>query len=177
MQEDILDIVDEKDRIVGQLSRSLLHARGLRHRAVHVIVCNADGEIFVQKRSQSKDTWPGAWDSSCSGHVDAGESYGAAALRELEEELGWRPEEPLERLFKLDPCEQTGMEFVEVYRVYGDGPFRLNLEEIEIGEWMSAPNLLERIEYTPNRFSSAFRLIVSHLRARGLLPQPKRQAW
>ncbi len=164
MQEDIFDVVNENDEVVGSKPRSEVHAEGLMHRAVHVLIFNDEDELFMQKRSANKDTWPGAWDSSCSGHVDSGESYEAAALRELEEELGWQPDGPLEHLFKLHPCEETGNEFIEIYRVTGTGPFRLNTEEIEIGEWMNVPNLLQRIEYTPKRFSSAFRLVMERMR-------------
>lgn len=170
MQEDIFDIVDENDKVVGQAPRSEAHAKKLRHRAVHVLIFNPDGELFMQKRSMSKDTWPGAWDSSCSGHVDSGEDYLEAAQRELMEELGYEPKEELEFMFKLLPCEETGEEFINVYRVLGTGPFRLNHDEIEIGEWMNIPNLLERIEYTPQRFSSAFRLVMVRLQALQLLP-------
>lgn len=172
MQEDIFDIVDENDKVVGQSPRSEVHEKKLRHRAVHVLIFNDEGEIFMQKRSKTKDTWPGAWDSSCSGHVDAGEDYLPAALRELDEELGYQPEGELKMLFKLLPCEETGEEFIHVYRLEGRGPFRLNHEEIEIGEWMNIPNLLERIEFTPQRFSSAFRLIMVRLQALQLLPFP-----
>lgn len=170
MQEDIFDVVDEKDQVTGQMARSEVHEKGLMHRAVHVLVFNNEGEVFMQKRSKNKDTWPGAWDSSCSGHVDSGEDYGTAVLRELQEELGWQPENKLESLFKLTPCEETGNEFIEVYRTIGHGPFRLNLDEIEIGEWMNIPNLLERVEFTPQKFSSAFRLILDRLQALKLLP-------
>ena len=169
MQEDIFDIVDVFDNVIGQKPRSEVHAQGLRHRAVHVLVFNDENEIFMQKRSARKDTWPGAWDASCTGHVDTGETYLEAAHRELDEELGWQPSEDLEYLFKLNPSESTGQEFIEVYRVRGSGPFRLNLEEIEVGEWMTWSNLLERIEYTPKRFSSAFRVVVERLQALGLI--------
>lgn len=170
MQEDIFDIVDENDTVVGQAPRSEAHAKKLRHRAVHVLIFNPQGEVFMQKRSSSKDRWPGAWDSSCSGHVDSGEDYLTAAHRELQEELGYAPEQELELLFKLLPSEETGEEFVAVYRVTGSGPFRLNHEEIEIGEWMNIPNLLERVAFTPQRFSSSFRLILARLQALQLLP-------
>lgn len=170
MQEDIFDIVDENDRIIGHAPRSDAHARGLRHRAVHVLIFNDEGEVFLQKRSKTKDTWPGAWDSSCSGHLCQGEDYLAAAYRELEEELGYQPERPLEMMFKLLPCDDTGQEFVEVFRVRGTGPFRLNPEELETGEWIKVQHLLERVEYTPSRFTSAFRLILVRLKALDLLP-------
>jgi isopentenyl-diphosphate delta-isomerase type 1 len=165
MQEDIFDVVDEYDNVIDQKARSVVHAEGLKHRAVHVLVFNEENELFMQKRSMNKDTWPGAWDASCTGHVDAGETYKEAAFRELEEELGWQPSNELEFLFKLNPCEETGQEFIEVYRVIGSGPFRLNTEEIEIGEWMDLPNLTQRVGFTPKRFSSAFRLVLERLQA------------
>lgn len=173
MQEDIFDVVDENDQVLEQKPRSAVHAEGLIHRAAHVLVFNDEGELFMQKRAKTKDNWPGAWDSSCSGHVDAGEDYQEAALRELQEELGWRPENDLERLFKLKPSEENGFEFVEVYRVLGMGPFRLNHDEIDIGEWMNIPNLLERVEYTPQRFTPTFLMILDELKARGLISTHK----
>ena len=65
MQEDIFDVVDENDNVIKQMPRSEVHAAGLKHRAVHVLVFNGEGEVFMQKRAKTKDTWPGAWDSSC----------------------------------------------------------------------------------------------------------------
>ena len=170
MQEDIFDVVDENDSVVGNKPRSAVHAEGLRHRAVHVLVFNEEGEVFIQKRSQNKDTWPGAWDSSCSGHVDSGEDYEEAAIRELREELDWRPEGKLEFLFKLSPCEATGQEFIKVYRTAGSGPFRLNPDEIDLGEWADIPNLLKRVEYTPYKFSSAFALVLRTMSEQAMLP-------
>jgi len=60
----------------------------LVHRAVHVLVVNAAGELLLQKRSARKDIQPGKWDTSVGGHLEPGESYFAAALREMREELG-----------------------------------------------------------------------------------------
>jgi len=169
MQEDILEIVDESDRVVGRAPRSLAHAKGLRHRAVHVMVFNDHGQLFSQKRSMSKDTWPGAWDSSCSGHVDAGEDYAQAAVRELSEELGFRPEAELEFLFQLLPGDDTGQEFINVYRVSAEGPFTLQPEEIETGEWVEPARLMERMKLEPSSYASAFRSAMAQLLDRGLL--------
>ena len=88
MPEEIFDIVNERDEVVGQAPRKEVHARGLWHRAVHVLVFNARGGVFLQKRSIKKDRQPGVWDSSCSGHVDSGEAYDETAMRELREEIG-----------------------------------------------------------------------------------------
>src|ERR1700730_13266825 len=133
MGEEIFDVVNERDEIVGREFRSQVHRLGLKHRAVHVVIFNGQGEIFLQKRSMKKDCFPGAWDSSASGHLDAGQSYDACAVRELGEELGLQVHGRLERLFKIDACPQTGQEFVWVYRHRAEGPFTLQPEEIEGG--------------------------------------------
>ena len=62
MSEEIFDIVNERDEVIGQAPRHEVHARGLRHRAVHVLVFNARGEVFLQKRSMKKDSAAGKWD-------------------------------------------------------------------------------------------------------------------
>ena len=157
--EDIFDVVNEKDEVISQEPRSVVHARGLRHRAAHVLVFNAAGEIFLQLRSKTKDNNPGVWDSSCSGHVDAGESYAVAAERELMEEIGLLVEDPLEPLFKVDACKETGHEFVWVYRTQSEGPFELNPEEIDEGQWMSPDDLTTATKKTPADFSPSFLLI------------------
>src|SRR5579859_7683930 len=129
MAEDIFDIVNERDEVIGRKPRSEVHARGLLHRAVHVLVFNSRGEIFLQKRSMLKDRQPGVWDSSCSGHVDSGETYDETAVRELQEEIGLKINSaakaplPFKKLFKIDACEETDAEFVWVYRCENDGPF------------------------------------------------------
>ncbi len=161
--EDIFDVVNEDDEVIGREPRSVVHAKELRHRAAHVLVFNAAGEIFLQLRSQTKDNNPGVWDSSCSGHVDAGESYAVAAERELMEEIGLLVEEPLEPLFKIDACKETGHEFVWVYRTHSEGPFELNPEEVDDGKWMSPDDLTAAIGRTPLDFSPSLQLIWKRL--------------
>src|ERR1041384_1701595 len=90
MSEEWFDVVNVRDEVVGRALRREVHARGLWHRAIHVLVFNAAGQVFLQKRSMLKDLSPGLWDSSCSGHLDAGEDYDGAAVRELAEEIGAR---------------------------------------------------------------------------------------
>jgi isopentenyl-diphosphate Delta-isomerase len=127
--------VDADDRVVGRATRREVHARGWRHRAVHVFCVNAAGEVFLHQRSLTKDSYPGKWNSSCAGHVDAGEDYDAAVRRELGEELGLRPEAAPRPLLKIEARQETGMEFVWIYRVEAEGPFALNPDEIQRGGW------------------------------------------
>lgn len=98
VSQELLDVVDIDDRVIDVKTRGEIHALSLMHRAVHILVFNAAGELFIQKRSMSKDENPGQWDTSAAGHVDSGEIYRQCAIRELREELGIRDIE-LSRLF------------------------------------------------------------------------------
>jgi len=159
MNDELLDVVDDSDSVIGQASRGEVHQRNLKHRAVHILVFNNSGKIFLQKRSSSKDRHPGVWDSSASGHLDAGEKYDVAAIRELKEELGFSPKTPLKPLFKLEASDATGQEFVWVYRCDSDGPFNLNKEEIEKGDWFSPAELDKWLEKRPQDFAPSFPII------------------
>jgi len=159
MSEEIFDIVNERDEVIGRAPRKEVHARGLWHRAVHVLVFNARGEVFLQKRSMLKDTAKGKWDSSSSGHVDSGEDYDPCAVRELREEIGLVVAQPPVRLFKIDACRETGWEFCWVYRCESEGPFTLHPEEIERGDWFAPAAVTRWVAEKPEEFASAFRLI------------------
>lgn len=155
MSEDIFDVVNDHDEVIDQQPRSEVHARGLLHRATHVLVFNARGEVFLQKRSLKKDRQPGVWDSSASGHVDAGEAYDACAVRELREEIGLQLGQPPERLFKLEASEETDQEFTWVYRCEAEGPFTLQPEEIDEGRWITPAQLTRWMNERPRDFASA----------------------
>src|SRR5213593_4562124 len=102
MNDEIFDVVDQQDEVIGQAPRAEVHRRKLRHRAVHVFIFNSRGELFLQKRSMKKDCFPGLWDSSASGHLDRGEDYDRCALREVREELGVALAPAPQRLFKVE---------------------------------------------------------------------------
>lgn len=166
MSEEIFDVVNERDEVIGCAPRSEVHRRKLNHRAVHVLVFNAKGELFLQKRSMTKDTFPGAWDSSASGHLDCGEDYDACALREVREELGVTLSEPPRRVFRIEACLETGQEFVWIYETRHEGPFNLHPEEIERGEWFTPQKVSQWIQERPEDFASAFLLIWKQWRDR-----------
>ena len=159
MSEEIFDVVNERDEVIGQAPRKEVHARGLWHRAIHVLVFNSRGEIFLQKRSLKKDIAAGKWDSSSSGHLDTGEDYDACAVRELREELGLKLAQPPQRLFKIEACKETGWEFCWIYRGASDGPFILHPEEIETGDWFTPEAVSKWVAEKPGDFASAFVLI------------------
>ena len=163
MPDEYFDVVDENDVVIDRQLRSEVHRLGLRHRAVHILVFNERGELFLQQRSLSKDTCPGLWDSSSSGHVDSGESYAAAAVRELGEELGLIPSTPLEPLFDLPASVATGMEFCRVYRVTDPGPFVLQASEVRGGGWFFQWQIDAWLARQPEDFASGFRAVWAQL--------------
>lgn len=158
ISEEFFDIVNARDEVVGRASRRETHARGLWHRAVHVLVFDRQGRVFLQKRSLRKDTAPGCWDSSCSGHVDSGEDYDHAAVRELGEEIGVPAAAPA-RWLRIEAREETGWEFLWVYRLRHEGPFVLHPEEIERGDWFEPAEVTRQIAAKPAEFALSFRFI------------------
>ena len=159
--EEWFDVVNERDEPVRRATRREVHANGWWHRAVHVLVFDRAERVFLQKRSMAKDLSPGLWDSSCSGHLDAGEDYDAAAVRELGEEIGLRltdGERPA-RWFRIEACEPTGWEFVWVYRLAHEGPLTLDPREIQYGEWVAPAEVTARVARRPEDFCPSFRLL------------------
>lgn len=153
--DELFDVVDERDRVIGVARRADVHANGLLHRAVHILVCRGNGEIFLQQRSMEKDSHPGKWDSSASGHLDSGEGYDEAAIRELREELGIEVGELVE-VGSLPASEATGQEFVRIYLARHEGPFKLHPGEIADGKWIQPDALQAWIREGPTDFARCF---------------------
>ena len=95
------------------------------------------------------------WDSSAAGHLDAGESYDACVIRELEEEAGQKGD-GLELLAKLPASEATGWEFVHLYRAVQDGPIRFPCAEVEAGLWLTPEAVDAWIARRSGDFASGF---------------------
>lgn len=151
---EIFDVVDENDVVLSQATRHEVHTRGFKHRAVHIFVFNALGEIFLQKRSRWKDMHPLRWDSSAAGHVNTGHLYDETAGREVEEELGI--EVAVEEIGSLPASAETGWEFVRLYKALHEGPFVLPPAEIESGEWFLPEQIDRWSAARPEDFATGF---------------------
>jgi len=137
---ELFPVVDENDRIRRCASRSEVHGNNLRHRAVHILIFNQAGEVYLQQRSRWKDRHPLKWDSSAAGHVADGERYDDTAQRELNEELGVRV--ALQKIAKLPASEHTDQEFIWVYRGSISSDLVPNKSEIERGAFLS-PSVID----------------------------------
>ncbi len=151
-----LDVVDANDLVIEQVRRSEIHKRKLLHRAVHVFVFNKNGDLYLQKRSHWKDTHGEKWDSSASGHLDPGENYADAAVRELNEELSIRPRKELERILKLKAGPGTDNEFVELYRCDYGGKIKVHTSEIECGGFFPLEEIADWVDDRPGDFATGF---------------------
>lgn len=151
--EEWFDIVDDDDRIVGRATRADCHGNpGLIHRVAHVLVLNRKEQILLQKRSMSKDVQPGRWDTSVGGHLDPGESYLDAALREMREELGI-VDVPLQFLYHSRIRNHFESENVATYLTRYNGEIRFDPGEIDAVRFFSAEEIVSRLGtgyFTPN---------------------------
>lgn len=175
-QREVVDLVDIHDRRMGAAPLHRCLTKGLLHRAVAVLVFRPRGEILLQRRSL-KDTWhPGRWTLSCTGHVRAGETYRAAASRELAEELGLKAD--LTRLAKvllpkLGSGSLTEWEVVTVFACRTDLPVTIDSNELE--DVKSVPSrllakLMNGKTLTPDArilLRKCMRLVENYSRARG----------
>lgn len=156
---EILDVVDENDHVIGNAVRSDVHRLALRHRAAHVLVFDDSGHLLLQRRALHKDVNPGLWDTSAAGHVEQGESYESAARRELLEELGIRAREPLIAISRLQAEPETGWEFVEVFKYIHSGDLDTDKTEIIETRWVPIQVLNHRVFEEDPSLTLSFRKI------------------
>lgn len=151
---EIFDIVDENDNITGQAARSEVHGNpSLIHRVVHVLVYNSSGELYLQKRAMDKIVQPGKWDTSVGGHVDLGEDYQSAAVRETSEELGIdAPPSDFSFLYKYLHRNEFESEWVYSYKLIRDDGISIQQSEIDEGRFWSVGEIRasDREIFTPN---------------------------
>lgn len=161
--DELFDVVDATDTIIGQATRRTVHLQNLIHRAIHVFMFNRRRELLLQLRSDLKDVDPGKWTSSASGHLDAGEGYFEAAMRELSEELGAQVDSSLlKKLVKIPPCKETGYEWVELFEVQYDGPIQPSDAEVAGVKWVPLAEVTQQLATKPQDFAEGFSLCLSH---------------
>ncbi len=151
-RNEIVQIVDSNNRETGTAPRHVMRSRGLVHRAAYVLVFNSRGELYVQKRTMTKDVYPGYYDAATGGVVLAGEGYDESARRELQEELGIRNTNLVSH-FAFFYEEGKNRVWGRVYSCIHDGQIHLQAEEVESG-FFAAPGtvlaLSEKEPFTPD---------------------------
>lgn len=143
--DELVDVVDEQDCVVTQATRREVRSRNLRHRSAYILVFNPIGQLFVHRRVETKDIYPGFWDVAVGGVLGAGEDYDTGARRELREELGIDAV-TLRRLFPLRYEDAGNRVSGMVYSCTWPGVVRLQSSEIAVGEWLDLDVVLERAQ-------------------------------
>lgn len=153
-------IVDERNQVVGSAPRHEMRSRRLPHRATFILVFDSEGRLLVQKRTGTKDLYPGYYDLAAGGVVVEGESYDASAEREAAEELGIQSI-PLKAHFDFYFEDEGNRCFGRVYSCVFDGPFRLQPEEVVSVEFRPVNEILKgRIEpVTPDTLEALERYL------------------
>jgi 8-oxo-dGTP pyrophosphatase MutT (NUDIX family) len=160
--DEILDIVDEDDQVVGRSPRGEAYARGLRHRCVFIEARDAEGRLFVHRRTPTKLVFPSLYDMFVGGVVGAGESYDEAALREAEEELGVSGLPAPRFLFKFLYENGTGQSWWSaVYEVRCELPVSPQVEEVAWHDFLPEQEVDRRLadwEWVPDGLAAYRRL-------------------
>ncbi|MEN8189654.1 MAG: NUDIX hydrolase YfcD [Thermodesulfobacteriota bacterium] len=150
--DEIVQVVDRDNKETGAVSRKVMRAQALIHRACYILVFNDAGELYLQKRTETKDLYPGCWDVAAGGVVLAGESYEKSAVRELAEELGVDGVS-FTTLFDSFFEEEDNRVWGRIFTCTHNGPFTLQKEEVQYGQFMTVDDILElsnREPFTPD---------------------------
>jgi len=159
--EEWFDIVDEKGTVIGKAPRSYIHQNPkLIHPVVHVHVFNQKGHLFLQKRIETKDLFPGYWDTAVGGHISAGETVGHALLRESQEELGINAS-AAKPIFRHVLSNKFESELLNTFILKNNGPFVLAADEISEGRFWTMFEIMKNLGqnvFTPN-FEVEFKML------------------
>ena len=163
MQEEYLDIVDEKGNPTGEKElRTVIHEKGLWHWVAPVYIYRIHKnklEFLVQLRSKNKDQYPNKWQERFGGHVTSGSTTKKTAIEEIKEEIGIsiNPKKLLEGIvFSYDSYKEndpvSNREFVQAYYYYFDKDLNslfFNDGEVQMVKWMSVSEMTESIKSNP----------------------------
>jgi len=163
-KSEVLPIVDENGNVIGSATRDECHAcPNIIHPVVHLHVFNSNGLLYLQKRSMTKDLFPGYWDTSVGGHVGFGESIEIALGREAAEELRIDASgaQYISRYLWKNVHET---ELAYTYYIVYDGKIAPDKSEIDEGRFFTKMEIQARIGkgiYTPN-FEQEFGIIKNY---------------
>ncbi|MBI2133115.1 NUDIX domain-containing protein [Candidatus Woesearchaeota archaeon] len=128
--EEMVDIVDEKDKVISTTTKREMVENALLHRAARVVLLNSKGEVLVQKRSEKKKVYPGCWDIGVAETVQSGESFEEAATRGLNEEMGVS-DVIGDFLFKTKFLSKDNNVIYKVFEAFYDGDVKVQEEEVD----------------------------------------------
>ncbi|WP_459187111.1 NUDIX domain-containing protein [Parabacteroides sp. APC149_11_2_Y6] len=153
MKEEWFPLVNEAGETIGKATRKECHSGSkLLHPVVHLHIFNDAGDLYLQKRSMTKDIQPGKWDTAVGGHVDLGETVEEALRREVREELGitdFIPQLITHYIFE----SEIEKELVHSFRTIYNGTITPDPSELDGGRFWTATEIKDNLGkniFTPN---------------------------
>jgi isopentenyldiphosphate isomerase len=140
MNDELFDIVDDDDQVIGLTTRREAHTAGHIHRSVLFFLLDDSFRVFFNQRTANKDFYPEYWSVVFGGHVPAGETYEQSVLREAEEETGVSGQPLFAGSFQKR-FDAQDRENVRVFAFVTDQPPKLDQQEIQQGEFVAVEDL------------------------------------
>ena len=167
-KEEMLPVVEPSGVVTGQMARSYAHkGTFLLHPVVHLHIIGRQGRIYLQKRSASKELFPGRWDTAVGGHIGYGESISEALAREAQEELNYTDFNPV-FIDSYEYQSPTEKELICVFACVGKFDIAPHNFEVDAGRYFSQEEIRksDKSIFTPNflseyeRFKEAFEALL-----------------
>ena len=165
MADELVDVVNERDEVIGQEMKSKCHKEGILHRISAIFLFNSHGKIWLQTRAKGK-VGAGRLDFSASGHLGAGDSYDEGAYREMQEELGIKVKLKLIGKELHDNYLFEGHNVRHLTSLYTgryDGSFNLQEEELEKVEAFSIKEIKEMMKNNPDKIMFGLKIGLNYL--------------
>ncbi len=146
--EELLDLVDEHDKVIGTASREKIYAEGLRnYRVIHAFIVNNEGKLWIPRRVSTKKLYPNGLDYSIAGHVESGETYEEGLHKEASEEVNLNLNEvEYKEIASFNPHTHDVHCFQKVYEIKSDDVPNFNRDDFSGYEWLLPEEIISRFE-------------------------------
>lgn len=146
--EEILDLVNKNDEVVGTMPRSEVYEKGLsNYRTINCFIKSSEGKLWTPRRQPNKRLFPNGLDFACGGHVSSGETYLEAFAKEMSEELNIDVSKtPHKELGSCTPDKDGVSSFMRVYEITSDVVPDYNTEDFSSYEWLYPEEIIQKIE-------------------------------
>jgi len=164
MEEELLDLVNEQDQVVGTIFRSQAYAENklASIRAVWLLIKNQDGKFWIPRRQSTKKILPNALDGSAVGHVSSGETYEQSMIREVAEELNFDiTNMPYTFVGKFTPLADGVICFIEIFELQVPNDFIIDYNKNDFSEfyWLSPQEIVAKIHAGENAKESLIKIM------------------